>query len=200
MDIEIHKTIPELTDRWNRRDNTFSPEARNLPHVWTSEDTRNALLFSLVPAGTLLVGGCVMAKDRDYISFLKAARTPEWVPRDRAFYCAMDVLTLSPVGYASYLVFKNGGGFNYRDTTIAMALYGSMLVLDLTTVPVIRTKSYKSMAVHSGVQSLVTLATAYAFFNIDSVAGYCMLPISLWSVYKSIIGYSLHQLNSPKEP
>lgn len=46
-----------------------------LPHeirrlsVWTSEDTRNALLTSLIPAGA---GWCILAKDKDYVDIIKA--------------------------------------------------------------------------------------------------------------------------------
>jgi tryptophan-rich sensory protein len=200
MDLEIHRSIPELTRRHNSRDNTFLPEARNLPHIWTSQDTRNALLSSLVPAGTLLIGACVFAKDRDYVNFLKAARTPEWVPRDHTFYASLDVLTMAPLGYASYLVYKNGGGLDYSDTKIALGLYGSVLVLSLTTLPVIRTQSYKSLFLHSTVKHLTTLATTYAFYNIDSTAGYCLVPLALWSGYKTLIAYALHQLNTPNEP
>ncbi|KAH7703672.1 Protein C41G7.9 a [Aphelenchoides avenae] len=167
-----------------------------LPHEirrfspWTSEDTRNALLTSLIPAGA---GWCILAKDKDYSSF-----APDWIPRDVTFYRTMDLLTMAPLGYATYLVYKYGGGFDHRDTTIALGLYGGMALLDLTTGPVVDSRNYKSICVHCGTKFFVTASTAYAYYHIYKEAGYWMIPITLWSALKAAISYSLHQNNTMK--
>lgn len=65
---------------------------------------------------------------------------PKWAPTDVRLYSAVDLLTLSPLGYASYLVFKNGGGFDYNDTRLALGLYGLNLGLAVFTIPIIKKK------------------------------------------------------------
>jgi hypothetical protein len=87
----------------------------------------------------------------------------------------MNLVTMAPLGYATYLVYKYGGGkrrlgtqgiqvvrlgylwisliststpslgFDHRDTTIALGLYGGMALLDLSTCPVIESRNYKSV-------------------------------------------------------
>ena len=65
---------------------------------------------------------------------------PKWAPTDVRLYSAVDLLTLAPLGYASYLVFKNGGGFDYNDTRLALGLYGLNLGLAVFTISIIKKK------------------------------------------------------------
>ncbi|VDN27894.1 unnamed protein product [Gongylonema pulchrum] len=81
---------------------------------WTAEDTRNAVLASLVPAGTALTAFAVFAKDREVVQWWSHAKKPDWAPKDPTFYSLVDIATLSPLGYASYLVYKHGGGKSFR--------------------------------------------------------------------------------------
>ncbi|KAH7712303.1 TspO/MBR family protein [Aphelenchoides avenae] len=171
-------------------------EVRRLGNsLWTSEDTRNSLMTSLIPAAA---GWVVFAKDREYAEICSFA--PEWVPREAACYQGMDLLTMAPVGYATYLVYKYGGGFDYRDTAIALGLYGGMALLDLATAAVvdIKTRNHKAINAHSSTKFLVTAATAYSYYKVYEHAGYWMIPITLWSGFRALCGWSLIQNNDLK--
>uniref|UniRef100_A0A914SH54 Uncharacterized protein n=1 Tax=Parascaris equorum TaxID=6256 RepID=A0A914SH54_PAREQ len=76
--------------------------------VWTSEDTKKAILATVVPGGAALVAFGAFVNDRD----MKKSK-PSWVPKDVRLYSAIDLLTMSPLGYASYLVYKTGGGMEH---------------------------------------------------------------------------------------
>lgn len=58
----------------------------------------------------------------------------------------MDVATVLPLGYASYLVYKYGGGFDYSDTATALGLYGTNLVLTLVSIPLIKNRNLKGVS------------------------------------------------------
>jgi hypothetical protein len=48
----------------------------------------------------------------------------------------MNVATVAPFGYASYLVYKIGGGFDYMDTTVALGFYGGTIAASLAMVSI----------------------------------------------------------------
>lgn len=79
---------------------------------------------------------------------LQTARRPYWAPKPRGFYTAMDIGTLLPLGYASYLVYKYGGGFDYTDTNVALGLYGANLALSLVSVPLAKARNFKGVRVY----------------------------------------------------
>ncbi|KAH7696462.1 Protein C41G7.9 b [Aphelenchoides avenae] len=97
---------------------------------WTSDDTRNAVCTTLASAG---IGFLVLSRDRDYHMIIKTSVIRAVLPRDVVYYRVMDLLGYGSAGYATYLVYKYGGGFSYSDTAIALCLYGGVIVLDLAT-------------------------------------------------------------------
>lgn len=93
-------------------------------------------------------------------------KKPNWAPKDVRIYSAVDFLTLSPLGYASYLVYKNGGGFDYNDTKLALAIYGTNVALALATIPIIKKKQLGCLWKNTTVVSLTATAAAYAFYKV----------------------------------
>ncbi|KAH7727707.1 TspO/MBR family protein [Aphelenchoides avenae] len=166
-----------------------------MPYLWTSEDTRKALLSTLIPATAGGLATYAFIRDPDHISFLKSARTPTWLPRNRLLYAALDVGTVAPLGYASYLVYRNGGGFEYVDTSIALALYGATLGLGVGTVGILKKQNFKLLFGHTVLLHAMAAATAYAFYIIDKQAAYWIAPFSIWTGIYAFITYHLYKLN-----
>jgi len=166
-----------------------------MPHFWSSEDTRRAVIFSLLPTGAVLVGSAALCQDHKYKLFLDTTRVPHWAPRERWFYSALDVATSLPLGYASYLVFKHGGGFEYADTSVALGLYGTNLLLALASVPLLKARNLNGLACNALLVHLTAVAAAIAFYKIDKTAGYWLIPYALWTGFYALLGYSAKQLN-----
>ncbi|KAJ1373140.1 hypothetical protein KIN20_035476 [Parelaphostrongylus tenuis] len=170
--------------------------AKDRTLIWTSEDTRNAFLSTLIPTGVALAGYSAFANDRQFVDWWTVfVKTPKWAPKDLCFYSAMDVLTLSPLGYASYLVYKYGGGFEYTDTRVALGLYGTSLALYLTTIPVVKNKDLTSLWKTSALMHLTALGAAYMFYKIDSEAGFWTIPYALWTGFSAYLAYSIDREN-----
>ncbi|RCN28681.1 TspO/MBR family protein [Ancylostoma caninum] len=95
----------------------------------------------MVPAGAAVAAFAVFARDKEVVDWWTKVKKPNWAPTDVRLYSVMDILALSPLGYASYLVYKNGGGFDYTDTRLALGLYGANMALALTTIPLVKKKN-----------------------------------------------------------
>ncbi|KAK6016921.1 TspO/MBR family protein [Ostertagia ostertagi] len=119
----------------------------------------------------------------------------------------MDILALSPLGYASYLVYKGGGasflaGFDYTDTRLALGLYGANMMFALTTIPLVKKKKpglrelfavllwKNTLMVH-----LTAAGAAYAFYKIDKQAGMWMIPYAVWTGFYAFLTYSIDKEN-----
>ncbi|CAJ0575321.1 unnamed protein product, partial [Mesorhabditis spiculigera] len=180
----LHTTRPDLE----------SFVDRTMP-FWTTQDTRNAILSTLVPGGAAALAFATFAKDVETVKWWEAVRKPQWAPKDVRVYSLVDVLTIAPLGYASYLVYKNGGGFDYNDTRLALGLYGTNLLLALATVPIVKQRKISCLATNSILVHLTAAAAAYAFYNIDRRAGYLMIPYSLWTGYYAILTWAIKKEN-----
>ncbi|KHJ86450.1 TspO/MBR family protein [Oesophagostomum dentatum] len=95
----------------------------------------------MVPAGAAVAAFAVFARDQEVVNWWTSIKKPNWAPTDVRLYSVMDILALAPLGYASYLVYKNGGGFDYTDTRLALGLYGANMALALATIPMVKKKS-----------------------------------------------------------
>uniref|UniRef100_A0A915PSJ5 Tudor domain-containing protein n=1 Tax=Setaria digitata TaxID=48799 RepID=A0A915PSJ5_9BILA len=136
-----------------------------LEPIWTSEDTRNAILASLIPGTTAFTAFAVFANDRSVIDWWTHAKKPDWAPKDPVVYSVLDIATLSPLGYASYLVYKNGGGLQYSDTKFALGLYGLNMVFALTTIPLIKKKSFAYLFRNTVLLNATAIGAALAFYK-----------------------------------
>ncbi|KAJ1373143.1 hypothetical protein KIN20_035482 [Parelaphostrongylus tenuis] len=164
--------------------------------IWTSQDTRNALLSTLIPGGAAVAAFAAFAKDKEVVDYWSTfVKKPKWAPRDVRFYSVMDILTISPLGYASYLVYKNGGGFDYNDTRIALGLYGTNMILALTTIPLIKNKNLSCLWKNTALVHLTAAGAAYTFYKIDSEAGLWMIPYALWTAFYAYLTYSIYKEN-----
>ncbi|WKX89005.1 hypothetical protein Q1695_008563 [Nippostrongylus brasiliensis] len=171
-------------------------EGNKMP-FWTTQDTRNALISTMIPGGAAVAAFAVFVKDKEVVDWWSTVKKPDWASTDVRLYSAMDILTLSPLGYASYLVYKNGGGFDYTDTRLALGLYGANVALALTTIPIVKKKNLSCLWKNTALIHLTAAGAAYAFYTIDKNAGMLMIPYALWTGFYAFLTYSIYKENQP---
>uniref|UniRef100_A0A0N5ALD5 Mitochondrial pyruvate carrier n=1 Tax=Syphacia muris TaxID=451379 RepID=A0A0N5ALD5_9BILA len=156
--------------------------------VWTCDDTRKSILFSLVPGSILLTSFGYFYKNKEICDFFKKCKLPKWAPKDPRVYASLDMLTMAPLGYATYLVYRNGG-VQYCDTRAALAICGVNAALKLTSIPMTKMKDMRLFAWNTSLTALTAVATAYAFYKIDKTAGMLFLPYALCSGFYTVLTY-----------
>ncbi|XP_033101786.1 translocator protein-like [Anneissia japonica] len=118
---------------------------------------------------------------------------PHWAPR------AIFPLTFIPLqsisGYASYLIWKEGGGFN-ENTMLPLGLYGLGLALNFLYTPI--TFGYRKlglasvcMLAYSGVHAVTT----YLFWNLDKTAGKMMIPLNFMLAFTTVVAVDIWKNN-----
>ncbi|KAL7077443.1 hypothetical protein ACQ4LE_002908 [Meloidogyne hapla] len=159
-----------------------------MPLQWNSLDTRYAVLSAAFPAGVALGGSLFVSKNEDSVNFLKTQRFPSCLaPSCQYFYLAANVGAAIPFGYASYLVYKIGGGFDYTDTTVALGLYGATIASGIVALPLLRTKKAKWLAANSILLTGLSIGTSIAFYKIDKISGLWTIPFSVVALYYAAI-------------
>uniref|UniRef100_A0A915NAW2 Uncharacterized protein n=1 Tax=Meloidogyne javanica TaxID=6303 RepID=A0A915NAW2_MELJA len=159
-----------------------------MPLQWNSLDSRYALLSAAVPAGVALGGSLCVSKNENLVNFIKAQRLSSCIaPSCQYFYLEANVGAAATFGYASYLVYKIGGGFDYTDTTVALGLYGATIASGLVALPLLRTKKAKWLAANTIILTGLSIATTVAFYKIDKISGPWTIPFSVVSLYYAAI-------------
>ncbi|XP_072046194.1 translocator protein-like [Amphiura filiformis] len=118
-------------------------------------------------------------------------RPPNWV------FGPMWTYLYSTMGYASYLVWKDGGGFD--GAMVPLGLYGTSLALNWIWSPIYF--GYHKMGLASGVIVAylgVTGLTAYSFWSINKTASYLLFPLMGWLSLASSICIYTWQNNKEK--
>ncbi|EYC04762.1 hypothetical protein Y032_0086g1975 [Ancylostoma ceylanicum] len=149
---------------------------------WTSQDTRNALISTMVPAGAAVAAFAVFARDKEVVDWWTNVKKPSWAPTDVRLYSVMDILALSPLGYASYLVYKNGG-----DTRLALGLYGANMALALTTIPLVKKKNLGCLWKNTALVHLTAAGAAFAFYKVCYFMSALIINIPFICVFIPVI-------------
>lgn len=114
---------------------------------------------------------------------------PNWVfgPMWSTLYISM--------GYASYLVFRDGGGF-HGQARWPLQLYASQLALNVAWTPIFFGAHKVKLAFFEmcGLWGMIA-ATTYSFFQINQTAGFLMLPYQLWVTLAGALNYSIWKNN-----
>ncbi|ALC38161.1 CG2789 [Drosophila busckii] len=161
--------------------------------------TRKALQI----AGAVIlpnIGGIVNGKItrnniQDWYSTLKfpSYRPPNWVfpPVWTSLYAGM--------GYASYLVWRDGGGFN-GDAKLPLIAYGTQLALNWAWSPIF----FGQHNIKGGLIDIIALtATAGAcgvlFYRVNQTAGLLFVPYMAWLGFATALNYAMWKLNPQEE-
>ncbi|KAL3124427.1 hypothetical protein niasHT_007710 [Heterodera trifolii] len=153
-----------------------------MPLHWTSVDTRNAILCAAVPSIGAFVGSTMAIKDQELVQFLKNKNFPSFTRCCKYNYLLANTAATIPFGYASYLVYKIGGGFDYTDTTVALGLYGATVLSGCFLVPMLKKQDTKALTANAVVLAGLSVATSVAFYNIDKISGYWTMPFTLLAI------------------
>jgi len=165
----------------------------------SSEEYGKVALATLIPGAGMLAAGAVLFLDNRAKQYWDQLKKPDWAPRDIRVYSVMDTLTTLPLGCASYLVYKHGGGFENSDTKVALGTYGASLLAGLASLPLMYKKDTKLLlAATIGIHGLAAMS-AYLFYKIHPTAGYMMIPYALWSGFYVILMAQIHCLESDKK-
>ncbi|CAD6194539.1 unnamed protein product [Caenorhabditis auriculariae] len=157
--------------------------------IWTSIDTRNAVISSLLP-GAVAAIGFTQVDQADTIWY-NALRKPNYAVKDMSCCAVGDVLALSPLGYASYLVYKQAGGLDTTDAKIGLGLYAASLLLALSKIPAIKSRDLSSLWKNTTLVHLTGAGAAYYFYKIHNNAGLLLLPYVLWSGYHALAFFAM---------
>ncbi|CAG9538830.1 unnamed protein product [Cercopithifilaria johnstoni] len=158
--------------------------------IWTRNDTKCSIICSLVPCAISLNSFLYTSNNPNSTKKWNAS-LPLWIPKDAYIYGLLDVLTMSPIGYAAYRAYKYGGGFMYDDTKIALGLCGITLIFSLFSLPFTKAKNYTSQFRHTLLMHLTALGTTYTFYKLDNKAGLLMIPYAIWTGCYTLLAYAL---------
>ncbi|XP_068084781.1 translocator protein-like isoform X2 [Anabrus simplex] len=125
---------------------------------------------------------------------------PKWSPPGWVFISVWTILYFS-MGYASYLVWRDGGGFTGA-AQLPLALYASQLALNWAW-PLIffGAHNLKWSLVEICIWWLNVAGCGYFFFSINSTAGFLMVPYLAWLTFDTSLSYCVYRDNpKSKEP
>ncbi|XP_034943494.1 translocator protein [Chelonus insularis] len=123
----------------------------------------------------------------------KFLKKPSWTPPNWAFgpvwtglYCSM--------GYASYLVYQESGGF--EKAVVPFTIYGTNLALNWLWTPIffgahnIKLALYEIILLWSS-----TAALSVSFYQVNKLAGYLILPYLAWTSLATALNYAIYRDN-----
>ncbi|XP_053678913.1 translocator protein [Anopheles nili] len=143
------------------------------------------------------VGGFVNGRNtrKEITGWYNQLKFPSFKPPNWIFGPVWTTL-YTGMGYASYLVWKTGGGFN-GDAKFPLILYGTQLALNWAWTPIF-------FGMHELKWSFVEIlaltgsvaATGIAFYQTNKLAGYLFVPYFAWCAFASALNYSIYKLNT----
>ncbi|XP_049842783.1 translocator protein-like isoform X1 [Schistocerca gregaria] len=121
-------------------------------------------------------------------------RKPRWTPPRWAYAPVWSAL-YAAMGYASYLVWRDGAGFP-GPARLPLVLYGSQLVLNWLWGPIF----FGARNIPWSLADITLLwanvaACGYSFYGVNAVAGYLFVPYFLWMTLAAALNYQIYKLN-----
>ncbi|KAK9502154.1 hypothetical protein O3M35_012741 [Rhynocoris fuscipes] len=162
----------------------------------------DGLTVAKIAGATILpnIGGFLgsIAVRSNYDNWYMTLNKPTWTPPKWAFapvwtslYCGM--------GYASYLVWQSGDGFNGK-AALPLGLYAAQLALNWAWTPIFfSSHSLKWSLVDIGLLTATAGCCAVAFYEVNETAGLLMIPYLAWLGVATSLNYYIYKHNDEKK-
>ncbi|CAD6194541.1 unnamed protein product [Caenorhabditis auriculariae] len=162
--------------------------------LWTRTDTRNALLCSLVPGAVAATSFATFAFNEGVVKWWADIHKPKWSIENIRISSAVDLSTILPLGFSSYLVYKYGDGY----TVSALSIYGINMFLNLVKIPLAKSRDLLMLCKTSVLVHITALTMAFSFYRIEAVAGLLVLPYTFWTGYHALLAHWIHSTHADK--
>jgi translocator protein len=163
------------------------------PLPWFSTGSFARAAIVAVPA-ILLLGGLVarIAGSTETNAWYQSLSLPVFQPPGALFGIAWAILyTLIGIAFAMVWGTKQAAG-----KRLALALFAVGFAINLTWSPVFfRLHMISAALAIIGVMLLVALGTGWAFWRVNRLAGWLMLPYCLWLCFAAALNISIMMLN-----
>ncbi|XP_013791192.1 translocator protein-like [Limulus polyphemus] len=127
----------------------------------------------------------------------KSLKKPKWHPPKWVFRTAWGLL-YTEMGYASYLIWRDGGGFGGH-ARLPLMLYGTQLALNWAWTPLFFGAHCPGMAfVDITILMGFISGCIYTFWSINRYASYFMIPYLAWVTFGSALNFRVWRDNRMK--
>nr|BAN20198.1 mitochondrial benzodiazepine receptor, putative [Riptortus pedestris] len=146
-------------------------------------------------------GGIILSRILRYNAYdskwSNELKRPIWAPPKWA-YAPIWTALFSSVGYASYIVWRDGGGF--EGAKLPLTLFGAQLAINWAWSPMFfGLESTKLGLVNFTFLIPTAVGCTYEFFKVDQTAGALMVPYLLWLGFAAFLNFNVHILNQKPE-
>ncbi|XP_042745576.1 translocator protein isoform X1 [Lagopus leucura] len=156
----------------------------------------SAVGFTLLPHAGGVLGSKITRKEIPV--WYESLQKPSWCPPNWVFAPVWGTLYTS-MGYGSYLVWKELGGFSEK-AVVPLGLYAGQLALNWAWTPIF-------FGAHKMGWGLATLllttgtatATTASWYHINRTAAYLMVPYLAWLTMASALNYRIWKDNRNKK-
>nr|CAH0113522.1 unnamed protein product [Daphnia galeata] len=155
----------------------------------------SAIILTLLPwIGSLPIG---MVTRKQIKTWYNDIKKPSWRPPNFVFPIVWTFLYLS-MGYASYLVWRDGGETLNGPAGLPLTLFAITLVLNYAWSYIFFFYHNLKWAFYEIIVLVICIASClYTFKSVNQTASYLMIPYLAWVSFASLLTFTIWRMNSP---